>query len=175
MVVRRRPTLTGDRIRWGQLACIVVAGLAIAAVGVLMNVAWAWTDIWPQVFLTVGSTFALGGVLFVLQRSWVEEVSEEVQQFGEEARSAVQAMESRTDELRQQLESRRPLSLDELRDLVTQTSDSMTTRRRSAMEVLKSDLSFANLSVRPRHRTGPECNCGRIPRGGQPVRLTGLG
>ena len=67
-----------DTIRWHQLAGVVLIGVVIAAAGVVTNVALAWTDIWPQVFLTVGSAFALGGVLFVLQRSWVEEVSEEV-------------------------------------------------------------------------------------------------
>ena len=59
----------------------------------------------------------------------------------------VKLIEDRTNELEEQLDARRSLSLDELRDLVTQTTDSMSTKRRGAIEVLKNDISFDNFSA----------------------------
>ncbi|MHB8335582.1 MAG: hypothetical protein ACYDEH_11905 [Acidimicrobiales bacterium] len=142
-----RTRRTSEQIHWGQLASVVLVGVAVAAFGVFTNIGLHWTDIWPVVFLTVGSTFSLGGVLFVLQRSWVSEVTEEVQQAGEEARSAVRVVEERAAEIEEELQARRPISVEELRDLVVANRASTTESRRDAIEVLRKDLSFSNLSA----------------------------
>jgi hypothetical protein len=126
-------------IQWRQLGGVVLIGVVVATAGIVLNLVLGVTNIWPQVLLTVGSTFALGGVLFVLQRSWVAEV-------GEEARIVVQAVEERTAELEHEFAARRPISLEELQDLVAESTQAMAEDRRNAIDVLRRDISFENLS-----------------------------
>ena len=133
-------------IRWKQLTMAVVAGLALSALGIIANVSLGWTDIWPQVFLTFGSAISLGGVLFVLQRSWVQEVSEEVQHVNEETQSAIRGIEERTAEIEQKFESHKPVTIEELRNLVTENADTISENHRQALTVLKNGVSFENLS-----------------------------
>jgi hypothetical protein len=141
-----RPTRR-DRLRWRQLAAVILIGVVVAAIGVIANVALHWTDIWPDVFLTVGSTFALGGVLFVLQRSWVTEVATEVQQAGDEVRNAARIVEERATQIEDELRAHRPISVEELRDLVESSTSSVADNRRTAIQVLRDDLSFDNLAA----------------------------
>lgn len=126
---------------------MVLIGVVVAAFGVAANVGLHWTDIWPEVFLTVGATFALGSVLFVLQRSWVTEVTTEVQQAEEQVESAVRVINERAAEIEEQLQARRPIGLDELRGLVDTHTATVADGRRSAISVLRDDLSFDNLSA----------------------------
>lgn len=126
-------------IRWKKLTLAVVTGLALSALGIIANIGFGWTDLWPQVFLTFGSAISLGGVLFVLQRSWVQEVSEEVQQVSKETQSAIRGIE-------EQLESHKPVTFEELRNLVSENADNLSENHRHAITVLKNGVSFENLS-----------------------------
>jgi hypothetical protein len=136
-----------EQIRWAQLILVVLIGVPVAAFGVAANVRLHWTDIWPEVFLTVGATFALGGVLFVLQRSWVTEVTTEMQQAEEQVEGAVRVVNERAAEIEEQLQARRPIGLDELRGMMDSHTATVVDERRSAISVLRDDLSFDNLSA----------------------------
>jgi hypothetical protein len=73
-------------------------------------------------------------------------VSEEVQQASEEQQSAIRGIEERTAEIEQQLESHKPVTIEELRNLVRENADNISENHRHAITVLKNGVSFENLS-----------------------------
>ena len=131
-----------ERIRWPLLILVVVIGAVIAGLGITLNVAFGWQDIWPSALLGVGITFALGGVLVVLQRALVERVDEGIQLVGQQ----VKAVEDRTEAIEQEIADRQPISLDDLRAITDSVSESSHRARSEAIASLKADLSFANMA-----------------------------
>jgi hypothetical protein len=131
-----------ERIRWPLLILVVVIGAVIAGLGITLNVAFGWQDIWPSALLGVGITFALGGVLVVLQRALVERVDEGIQLVGQQ----VKAVEDRTEAIEQEIADRQPISLDDLRAITDSVSESSHRARGEAIASLKADLSFANMA-----------------------------
>ena len=121
---------------------MVLIGAAIAGLGITLNVAFHWQDIWPSALLGVGITFALGGVLVVLQRALVERVDEGIQFVGQQ----VKAVEDRTEVIEQEIAGRQPISLDDLRAIADSVSESSHRTRSEAIASLKEDLSFANMA-----------------------------
>ena len=137
-----RSTQLRERIRWPLLALVVGIGAAIAGLGIALNLAFDWRDIWPSTLLDVGVTFALGGVLVVLQRALVERVDEGIKLVGRQ----VQAVEHRTEAIEQEIADRQPISLDDLRAITDSVSESSHRARGEAIASLKAGLSFANMA-----------------------------
>jgi len=53
-----------------------MGGGALVVLSIVSNVSWDWRDIWPDVFLQVGSAVGLAGVLFGLERAFVKRVTD---------------------------------------------------------------------------------------------------
>jgi hypothetical protein len=122
---------------------VVGIGATIAGLGIALNLAFDWRDIWPSTLLDVGVTFALGGVLVVLQRALVERVDEGIQLVGRQ----VQAVEHRTEAIEQEIADRQPISLEDLRAITDSVSESSHRARSEAIVSLKTDLSFGNMAT----------------------------
>lgn len=136
----RARTAYVEKLRVWAVWLLFAAGLVLTVVSIVVSVAYNWGGIWPQVLLAWGTTIALSGVLFVVQRLLVQRVRQEVTDSEERVQANVQ-------ELTSNLEQRLVTRLDEVADNTNQLRDRRWAAEDQVVKDIEADASYESVAA----------------------------
>lgn len=115
----RVPKNANESFNWGWVLGTVGAGVLLIAAGIVSELEWGWESVIAGTLTSVGSTFLLAFVIFVMERRFTRTVARRVEESTRQfVQAETRALTSRLDDLEADLKRRREATRETQRQYV---------------------------------------------------------